>query len=243
MGHSEITARAILLDIEGTTTPIGFVHGVLFPYARLHGREFILSHLEDAEIHAALRELQVESALDRDDGRPVIRDDSVTAVEDTIAYYAWLIDQDRKSTPLKTIQGRIWQDGYARGKLQGIVYADVPPAFKRWREEGRQIAIYSSGSALAQELLFRHSCAGNLTPFISAYFDTRVGNKRQPESYTRIAGSLNLSARQVLFVSDTVAELDAARSAGMTTLLCARSEDSEGQEEKRHPTIHSFNYV
>jgi enolase-phosphatase E1 len=240
LGGSEINPRAILLDIEGTTTPIHFVHEVLFPYARLHGREFILNHLEDEEIQAALRELQIESARDRDDKRPVIRNDSATAVEDTIAYYAWLIDRDRKSTPLKTIQGRIWQDGYARGELRGIVYADVPSAFQRWREEGRRIAIYSSGSALAQGLLFRNSSAGDLTPFISAYFDTRAGHKREMESYIRIAASLNLPAREVLFVSDTVEELDAARAAGMSTVLRARQGVSASEAGQGHAAIRSF---
>ena len=240
MAGSEVKTCAVLLDIEGTTTPISFVQDVLFPYARLHGREFILNHLEDIEIQAALRQLQLENADDGSPGAPAIRQHSVTALEDTIGYYLWLIDQDRKSTPLKAIQGRIWQDGYTRGELRSTIYADVRPAFERWHKQGRRIAIYSSGSALAQELLFRHSCSGDLTTYISAYFDTRVGNKKEAESYRRIAWNLNLSAAQILFVSDTINELDAARAAGMKTAMSVRPGGSSRTKQNTHPVIESF---
>ena len=140
-----------------------------------------------------------------------------------MAYVHWLMDRDSKSTGLKALQGRIWEEGYRRGELRGEVYDDVPAAFRRWRDEGRRIAIFSSGSVLAQRLLFSHSTVGDLTPFIDAHFDTTTGPKRQPDSYTLIAGRLGLPPRSVLFASDVAEELDAARAAGMETALCARS--------------------
>lgn len=237
---SELAPRAILLDIEGTTTPITFVHDVLFPYARRHAREYILSHLQDVEVQAALRELQIENAEDRSSGTPVIREASNTALEDTICYFLWLIETDRKSTPLKVIQGRIWEDGYLRGELQSTVYHDVLPALKAWHRRGCPVAIYSSGSVFAQQLLFKHTSEGDVTRFISAYFDTRVGGKKQADSYSKIARNLARSVGEILFVSDTVAELDAARAAGMMTALCVRSSGVPLFEETGHPVIRSF---
>jgi enolase-phosphatase E1 len=218
----EVIARAILLDVEGTTTPIDFVKQTLFPYARDRGREFIVKNLDDGEIQIAVRQLQAENACDHAAGAPVIEENSRDAIEQTIRYYIWLIDVDRKSTGLKTIQGRIWEEGYARGELQSSVFPDVPPALKRWHQQGRVTAIYSSGSVLAQQQLFRHTLEGDLTPLIRAYFDTRVGNKKQADSYAKIAGHLKLPASEILFVSDVVAELEAAHQAGMTTALCVR---------------------
>lgn len=238
MAASKIEPRAILLDIEGTTTPISFVQETLFPYARVHGPEFILNHLEDKEIQAALEDLKFTNAHDLEAGAPVIREESPNALEDTIDYYRWLIDQDRKSTPLKKIQGLLWQHGYEIGELRSVVYPDVPPAFARWSDKGVRIAIYSSGSVLAQQLLFRYSCAGDLTRFISAYFDTRVGSKKEASSYAMVADHLKLPAPSILFVSDTRAELDAADSSGMSTVLCSR--DSAPQPEQGHPAIGSF---
>jgi len=237
----EVAPRAILLDIEGTTTPIDFVKETLFPYARERGGEFILNHLQDAEIQMALRQLQADNASDRAAGAPAIQADSRNAIEQTIGYYRWLIDVDRKSTGLKMIQGRIWEEGYARGELQSSVFPDVLPALGRWHQQGRVTAIYSSGSVLAQQLLFRHTLQGDLTPLIRAYFDTRVGNKKQPDSYTKIAGSLALAASEILFISDVVAELDAALEAGMMAALCVRPGNARlDPDENGHFVIHSF---
>ncbi|HEY7307419.1 MAG TPA: acireductone synthase [Bryobacteraceae bacterium] len=240
MTGSEIAPRAILLDIEGTTTPISFVTEKLFPYARRHGRDFILSHLHDGEIEAALRQLQAENAGDGTDGARAAEKCSPNAVEETIQYYLWLIDVDRKSTPLKTIQGRIWEGGYARGDLQSDIFPDVFPALKRWRRQGMLNAIYSSGSVLAQQQLFRHTVEGDLTPLIDAYFDTRVGNKRQADSYRKIAVNLKLLPNDVLFVSDVTAELDAALETGMRTALCVRPGNPSSPDRPSHPAIRSF---
>src|SRR6185369_669908 len=199
--------RAILLDIEGTTTPIAFVHDVLFGYAREHVREFLAENPDTEEI-ALLRE---EHALDVKEGRnppPLVA-----------KYVEWLIKLDRKSTGLKSLQGKIWRKGYEEGSLKSQVFADVAPAFARWRERGLRIAIFSSGSVLAQQLLFAHTEAGDLTSFIESYFDTNVGKKGEAESYRKIAEAMGLKPEEILFISDIGVELEAAKQAGMKTLL------------------------
>jgi enolase-phosphatase E1 len=149
------------------------------------------------------------------------------------------MDQDRKSTGLKSLQGKIWEEGYRSGELKGEVYPDVLPALERWGKQGIDIAIFSSGSVQAQRSLFRNSVAGDLTRFIRAYFDTTTGPKREPESYARIAAALERSPGTVLFVSDIGAELDAARAAGMQTALCVRKPESAPPIDT-HPAIRSF---
>jgi enolase-phosphatase E1 len=153
------------------------------------------------------------------------------------------MDQDRKSTPLKSIQGKIWQAGYNSGALKSEVFPDVPPAFERWTRQGRQIAIYSSGSVLAQKLLFANTHAGDLTQFIAAYFDTNVGPKKDPASYSRIAAGLKIDPQQITFVSDVVAELEAARLAGFDTVLCVRPGNPPQAEPSRHGIISNFDEV
>jgi enolase-phosphatase E1 len=231
---------AVLLDIEGTTTSISFVTDTLFPYARRRGHEFIASHLEDPELQSALDQLREENITDQPGGAPLIENNSPEQfVESVTAYYLWLMDRDRKSTPLKTIQGRIWQEGYSSGDLHSEIFSDVPEAFRRWREQGVTIAIYSSGSVLAQQQLFRHTSYGDLTPHIAAYFDTRVGNKKESASYRAITAALNVPGDRVVFVSDAIAELDAADEAGLTAVLSMRPGNSV-QETSRYKKIHSF---
>jgi enolase-phosphatase E1 len=215
--------RAILLDIEGTTTPIAFVHDVLFSYAREHVREFLAAN-SAAEDVALLRE---EQAIDVKEGR--------NPPTELTAYVEWLISLDRKSTGLKSLQGRIWRQGYVEGSLKSQVFADVAPAFARWRERGLRISIFSSGSVLAQQLLFAHTEAGDLTPFIESYFDTTVGKKGEAESYRRIADVMGLEPEEILFVSDVVAELEAASDVGMKTLLSIRP--------GKYPSIRSFDEI
>ena len=152
------------------------------------------------------------------------------------------MDRDRKSTGLKSLQGRIWDEGYRAGSLKGEVYPDVPPALARWRGQGIDIAIFSSGSVQAQRSLFRNTDAGDLTRFIGAYFDTTTGPKTAPESYARIAAALERSPSEVLFLSDVTAELDAARTAGMRTALCVRDPGS-APSASAHPIIHALDQV
>ena len=153
-----------------------------------------------------------------------------------------MMDRDRKSTGLKSLQGKIWEAGYRAGELRGQVYADVLPALARWKAQGRDIAVFSSGSVQAQQSLFANSTAGNLTPFIRAYFDTTTGPKTAAESYGRIAAAVERSPSEVLFLSDVGAELDAARRAGLETALCVRSPEAV-PPGSGHPVIRTFDGV
>jgi enolase-phosphatase E1 len=200
--------RAILLDIEGTTTPIAFVTETLLPYARAHLHEFLEREGRGGEA----------------------------------ARYLALMDRDSKSPDLKELQGRIWEEGHKSGALAGHVFADVPRAFARWRDAHIPIGIYSSGSVLAQQTLFRTCAAGDLTTFIRWYFDTEVGGKRESASYARIAERVGLPARAITFVSDVAAELDAARAAGMRTVLSVRPGNAP-QPPHDHPTITTFDQL
>ena len=215
-------SSAVLLDVEGTTTPIDFVYRVLFPFARERFLPFLSEHLADAEVAAEVRALAEEHRRDAAGGqRPPAWEDSPEGVA---AYASWLTDRDRKSTPLKSLQGRIWERGFRAGELQARVYDDVLPALLRWTGAGKTVAIFSSGSVRAQKMLFAHTQAGDLTPHLSEYFDTGIGFKTEPESYRRIATRLARAPEEILFVSDVTAELDAARAAGVQTALAARSD-------------------
>ena len=207
-------ARVVLLDIEGTTTPIAFVHERLFGYVRSHLSEFVASHWDDAAVRDAIDLLSEES---RAEGRGAISDPQ-TLVE----FVRALMKEDRKSRGLKILQGLIWEDGYQAGELRGEVWDDVPVAMRQWRSEGKVIGIYSSGSKLAQRRLFESTAAGDLTTLISAFFDSHVGAKVEAASYARIAEALGESPASILFVSDVTAELRAARAAGLDVVLSVR---------------------
>jgi enolase-phosphatase E1 len=236
--------RAILLDIEGTTTPVDFVYGTLFPYARARMRAFLEAYAAQPEVAAEIAALRREHASDvqRTPAPPPWPDEPERNADRAAAYALWLMDQDRKSTPLKSLQGRIWKAGYTSGELRGQLYPDVPPALARWKQQGRRIAIFSSGSVQAQQLLFRHSAAGDLTPHIDAYFDTTTGPKQEPESYRRIAAALELPPQSFFFISDVAAELDAARAADMVTAFCQRPGTSL-PGHPNHPVLQHFDSV
>lgn len=219
--------RGILLDIEGTTTPIRFVSDVLFPYARAR-----LSAQLEKESDAAIESLRAEHDAD-------LRAGSAPPAWEPLAYAQWLMDRDRKSTALKALQGRIWQEGYRTGELRGEVYPDVPPALARFTERGSDVRIFSSGSVLAQKLLFSTTPEGDLTRFLSGFFDTTTGAKTVPGSYARIAAAYGVACASILFVSDVSAELDAARQAGMETLLCVRP-GNPPQPAHTHPSVDSL---
>lgn len=226
--------KAILLDIEGTTTPISFVHDTLFPYSKARIGGFVLDNL--AELKFEIEQLSEEQANDPE-YKADLQPDSPNSVSD---YLKFLIDQDRKTTPLKSIQGIIWRSGYESGEIVSPVFDDVPPAFKRWKEAGKRIAIYSSGSVLAQKLLFRHTEHGDLTPFISDHFDTRIGDKKTASSYWNIAKELEINANEILFVSDSVPELDAARYGGYQTALSIRPGNAPISNDAGHRMIRTF---
>lgn len=237
--------RTLLLDIEGTTTPVDFVTRVLFPYAREHVRDFLVRQAPtDHSLRDDLAVLFADHRADERAGQspPPWRDDDPAAVLDSaVAYVHWLMDRDRKSTALKSLQGRIWEEGYRMGHLQGLVYPDVPRALARWRAQGREAAIFSSGSVLAQKLLFSKSDAGDLTSFLRAYFDTTTGAKGDAESYRKIARALGREPPAVLFLSDVIAELDAARAAGLQTALCVRAGAAPAPAD--HRVVRSFDEV
>ncbi|WP_411197651.1 acireductone synthase [Sphingomonas sp. C3-2] len=190
--------KAVLTDIEGTTSSIAFVTDTLFPYARTRLADYVAAH--PAETAPLLDAVRAEEA-----GDPV----------ETLLRW---IDEDRKATPLKTLQGLIWAEGYADGTLKGHVYPDAVDALRRWHAQGLALYVYSSGSIAAQKLIFGYSNAGDLTPLFSGYFDTSSGPKRDAQSYRHIAGEIGLPAAEILFLSDNAQEIAAARAAGMQVL-------------------------
>jgi len=234
--------RAILLDVEGTTTPIDFVYRTLFPYARRQAGKFLSQHGSEASVRQDVDGLRVQHQADAAANLepPFWASDSPDVeLTSAVNYAHWLMDRDSKCAPLKSLQGKIWQEGYAGGELRGQVFPDVPLAMSRWSRQGKRICIYSSGSVLAQKLLFATTAAGDLTRWIHAHFDTSIGAKAEPQSYSRIADSLALAAPEIVFISDVPKELDAAREAGMQTALCVR--DARPQEAgEGHPIVRSF---
>jgi len=201
--------KAIVTDIEGTTTSLSFVKDVLFPYARSHLAGYVQSHAQQSAVKALLDDVctTVGKALTQ---------------EEIIAQLLVWLDNDEKITPLKSLQGLIWLDGYQQGAFTGHIYPDVPLAFRAWKAAGLELYIYSSGSVQAQMLLFGHTSYGDLTPLLSGYFDTHIGGKREPASYQAIADQIGLPAPCVLFLSDIKEELDAAQAAGFATLCLCR---------------------
>lgn len=237
--------RAILLDIEGTTTPIDFVYKTLFPYARTRLNPFLLEHGNHADVREDMEKLCAQHRVDTAEGlHPPRWMDGPPILElgSAAAYAAWLMDRDNKCSALKSLQGKIWQDGYRKGELRGEVYADVPPALARWTREGKIIAIFSSGSVLAQKLLFGSTPEGDLTKYLRAYFDTTTGPKNVPESYTQIATALAVDPRAVLFISDVETELNAAQTAGIHTALSVRPGSAQ-PPTSAHNVICSFDQI
>lgn len=222
----------ILTDIEGTTSSISFVKDVLFPYARAKLPAFVREHGQEPEVRRWLDAVAVEI--------------SASACQDAViveTLQGW-IDEDRKHTALKALQGMVWQAGYHEGDFTAPLYADVAPALRAWHAAGHLLAVYSSGSVPAQRLLFAHTDAGDLTPLFSGFFDTEVGGKREAASYRVIAARLEKAPGEILFLSDVVAELDAAREAGLRTVLLDRRDDYPqpriGNAANGHPRAESF---
>jgi enolase-phosphatase E1 len=218
-----------------------FVYKVLFPLALSHVRQFLRQHISGSDVRADIVRLREEHAADAHEGlKPLpLRDDTREAeIESLVAYIDWLMTRDRKSTPLKALQGKIWEEGYHSGQLHGEVFADIPRALKRWQGKKKNTAIFSSGSVLAQKLLFASTAAGDLTPCISRYFDTTTGSKTDSHSYQEIAKTLRRLPSEMVFISDVTSELDGARAVGMWTLLCVRPGN-----RPRHPLIRTLDEV
>ncbi|MGD9386258.1 MAG: acireductone synthase [Thioalkalispiraceae bacterium] len=211
--------RAIVTDIEGTTSSISFVHDVLFPYAKEHIADFVRDNAQEPAVAAHIDNVRSEVGEQLD-------------TEAVIVQLEKWIEQDKKVTPLKALQGLIWEKGYQRGDFQGHVYPDAVEKLKKWHEQGIKLYVYSSGSVYAQKLLFSHTEFGNLTYLFDGYFDTRVGAKIDSDSYQNILEQIKLSGSEVLFLSDLEKELDAASAAGLHTICLAR--ENENQISQHH---------
>lgn len=219
--------KAIVTDIEGTTTPIAFVKETLFPYARAHMAEFLSAHRRQPAVAEAFEEARALA------GGTTVADADVVA-----ALLGW-IDQDRKVAPLKTLQGLIWADGYGAGTLKAPVYPDAARSLRKWHDAGIRLYVYSSGSVPAQKLLFGHSDHGDLTPLFSGWFDLATGSKLEAVSYRRIAEAVGEAPRDILFLSDHPGELDAAGAAGLAAIRLDRG-DPPPAPPGDHPCARSF---
>jgi enolase-phosphatase E1 len=220
--------RAILTDIEGTTSSLSFVKDVLFPYSREHLPAFVREHGDEPEVARLLAHARSLAGRDMD---------SAELAEELRAW----IDEDRKATPLKALQGLIWEEGYRRGAFSGHVYPDAARRLRAWKDQGIALYVYSSGSVHAQRLLFAHTNEGDLTSLFSGYFDTTVGQKHEPASYRAIAAAIGLLPIEILFLSDIHEELDAARAAGMQTVCLVR--EGELDPDAEHPQVRDFKNI
>ncbi len=227
-----IAARAVLVDIEGTTSTMAFVHEVLFPYAEEHLDAYVAAHRNEPQVAQAL----IDAAREADE-EPDADDATVLA-----HLHAWM-KQDRKSTPLKTLQGLVWDEGFKKTGLRGHIYPDAVAGLRRWHDAGVRLYIYSSGSVAAQKTLFGNSLHGDLTPLFSGYFDTTTGPKREAPSYAKIARAMNLAPHDVVFLSDVDAELDAARATGMQTVRLLRPADTPPGATTTHPSALTFDTI
>ncbi len=226
---SPVTPQVVLTDIEGTTSSIDFVKDVLFPYARAHLPAYVAAHADEPTVREQLDAVARESGIARDD------------VPALVAVLQRWIDEDRKATPLKALQGMVWEAGYRDGAYVAHLYEDAAPALQRWRRAGRRLYVYSSGSVQAQKLFFGHSAAGDLTPLFSGYFDTTSGGKRERASYERIAKDIGVEPQAIVFFSDIEQEVDAARAAGMDTVWVRR--DGAYSESSPHRQVESFDDI
>src|SRR5579875_3787933 len=232
MGSRDIAYKGVLLDIEGTTTPIDFVHRTLFDYSRMELESFLARNAGSPEVGRVIAQLNRMLNDDLNSGR--FSSDAMSAADQNwrtiLTYIRWLIDHDSKAGPLKELQGLIWEEAYKTGKIHGVVYPDVPAAMKKWHDMGKWIAIYSSGSVLSQKLLFCTTEYGDLTVYISGFFDTRVGPKSDPGSYRVIAEEMKTEPPMILFLSDSPQEVNAALMAGLKSLRVERDQTVTGKD-------------
>jgi enolase-phosphatase E1 len=242
-------ARCALLDIEGTVADVRFVYDVMFPFVREHLREFLQDHWNSPSIQSGLSLLAIDAGFKPDNipwkaqQGPSNLQASEQAIDQVVLAVGRLMDRDSKTTGLKSLQGLVWESGFRSGKLRAEVFADVVPALERWKKAGVELRIYSSGSILAQKLFFAHTTVGDLTPFFKGNYDTTIGSKKEPESYLKIAEDLRLSPTQVIFFTDVLGEIQAARSAQMQVIACVRPNNAPLPKDFDGPTIESFDQV
>lgn len=238
-----LAIRAVLLDIEGTTSSISFVYDVMFPFARREMESYLNQHWDTEDLaktresmahdagHASFAAWSV-AASDRQSQIALVHDEAIR-----------LMDDDVKATGLKQLQGLVWRSGFASGELQAHVYDDVPPALEAWHHAGLDVRIFSSGSVQAQKLFFGHTIRGDLLQYFCCHYDTTTGPKQEPSSYEVIAADFGLAPAEILFISDIVAELDAARGAGLQTVLCVRPGNPAIQSYCDHTQINDFTAI
>ncbi|XP_006010154.1 enolase-phosphatase E1 [Latimeria chalumnae] len=232
----------LLLDIEGTTTPITFVKDVLFPYIRQNIKHYLNEHWDEVECQQDVQLLRKQAEDDsRVDGVvPILSDseDQTQVIQTVIDNVLWQMSLDRKTTALKQLQGHMWRSGYATGKLKGELYSDVVPALREWRKAGKKVYIYSSGSVEAQKLLFGYSTEGDVLELFDGHFDTKIGHKVESESYRRIAEAVGYFPINVLFLTDVTREAKAAEEAGFQVGVVMRPGNAElTEDEKSHYSL------
>ena len=220
--------KAIVTDIEGTTSSLAFVKDVLFPYARANLADYVRSNSGQESVKKIMAATCQEIGTELD-------------TEQVITQLIQWIDEDKKVTPLKSLQGLIWEAGYQQDDFKGHIYPDAVENLKQWKAKGLDLYVYSSGSVQAQKLLFGHTDEGDLTPLFSGYFDTHIGGKKEPQSYRNIAKSIGIDADQLLFLSDIKEELDAAKVAGFQTIWLLR--EGTLQDQAAHLQVSSFNSI
>lgn len=217
--------KAIVTDIEGTTSSLSFVKDVLFPYARTKLPEFVRLHREEPQIHQLIADTCREAEIEQD-------------FETAIGQLIQWIDEDKKITPLKVLQGLIWRAGYEQDDFKGHLYPDAVANLKTWHNQNITLYVYSSGSVLAQKLLFGHTEDGDLTPLFSGFFDTNIGGKKEADSYRKIAEEIGLPPENILFLSDIEEELNAAKTSGFHTYWLIR--DRQPDATPGHPQVRNF---
>jgi enolase-phosphatase E1 len=238
----KFAVRGVLLDIEGTTSALDYVHKTLFPYARAEVEGFLQRHWTREDVAAACEQIARDAGAESL-AKWVPRARVPGRRRAVVAEVYRLMDRDAKVTGLKALQGLIWQEGYAVGRLRSHVYPDVPPALEKWTRQGLDVRIYSSGSVTAQKVFFAHTEAGDLTRFLRGYYDTTTGPKREADSYRKIAAEFSLPPARILFLSDVVAELDAAKTAGLMTGLLLRPGNAPMTAGHGHPEFADFTHL
>jgi enolase-phosphatase E1 len=228
LGITQTMIKTIVTDIEGTTSSLSFVKDVLFPYSRARMAEFVRAHAREPAVRHELDEVRRLSGKNLSEAE---------VIEQLLRWIA----EDKKLTPLKSLQGMIWEDGYKKGDFKGHMYEDAVRHLQQWKRAGIRLYVFSSGSVQAQKLLFAHTEYGDLTPLFSGYFDTNIGNKRETNSYCKIAESIGTAPQDILFLSDIPEELDAAQAAGMQTIWLVR--DGAIDPKAAHRQARSFDEI
>jgi enolase-phosphatase E1 len=231
----------VLLDIEGTTSSIAFVYDIMFPFVRKHVLPFLNANSKQANVLSSIRQMACDAGLPDENSW---RNNPAKSFEEAVTEHVLdLMDRDSKTTGLKALQGLIWESGFQSGELRAHLFPDCFPAIKRWKDLGKTLAIYSSGSVVAQKLFFGHTEFGDLRPYFTAHFDTTVGGKRESASYSAVATQLGFAPSRILFLSDVAAELEAANQAGMQAIAVVRPGNAPLPDTFSRQRVSSFDEI